>query len=61
MSDDKSPYCVVENAKRYQVQDAAGQVLVECRDPHSARHYAALLNQAYRYGYRAGYRARKQV
>ena len=33
---------------------------MECRDRHSADHYAVLLTDAYRVGFRAGFRAGKR-
>lgn len=38
------------------VLDAAGRVVVACADEPSAAQYATLLAEAYRRGYKAGYR-----
>ncbi len=60
-NDANGVYRIVQNDDEYRVQTGDGYVVVTCRDPHSAQHYASLLDQAYRVGYKAGYRARKKV
>ena len=57
--DDEPPYRVVPEADQFQVTDHDDHVIMTCRDNRSAEHYAALLTQAFRRGYRAGYRDSK--
>lgn len=55
------PYRVNPVAGRFEVQDESGRVIVVCHDESSATDYAVLLTEAYRRGYKAGYRqARKR-
>ena len=45
----------------WEVQDESGRVIMVCHDERSATDYAVLLNDAYRRGYKAGFRdARKK-
>jgi hypothetical protein len=44
----------------WEVQDESGRVVMACRDERSAIDYAVLLNEAYRRGYKAGYRDSKK-
>lgn len=55
-SESADPYQVSAREGRFQVVDASGRVVVVCRDQVSAVDYAVLLNEAYRRGYKAGYR-----
>lgn len=58
--DGSEPYRVKPAEGRFEVQDESRQVTAVCRDEHSAKDYAVLLNEAYRRGSKAGYRdARK--
>ncbi len=50
------PYGVESRADRFEVRDLSGRTLLVCRDRGSAAEYAVLLNEAYRRGFRAGYR-----
>ena len=53
------PYRVDAEGDLYGVFDAEGNVVCTCGDPLNAQQYAALLNQAFERGYKAGYRAAK--
>jgi hypothetical protein len=54
--DDNEPYRVEAADDLFKVVDAAGEVILSCGDEANAGQYAALLNQGYRRGYKAGYR-----
>jgi len=54
--DPQSAYTVHERDGRYQVRAASGRVIMVCNDESSAAHYVVLLNEAYRAGYKLGYR-----
>ena len=56
--DEEEPYHVAPDDKgaQYQVLDWEGGVVMVCGDEHSAGHYAALLNAAFRRGFKAGFR-----
>ena len=49
-------YTVQENNERYEVRTASGRAILVFTDAGSASHYAALLNEAHRAGYKQGYR-----
>ena len=49
-------YTVQENNDRYEVCAASGRIVLVFTDADSAAHYAALLNEAHRAGYKLGYR-----
>ena len=53
----RDPYQIVECDGRHEVRSGSGRVIVVCHDPGSARQYALMLNEAWRVGYKAGYRA----
>jgi hypothetical protein len=55
-----TPYQVSATPGRFEVQDESGRTLVVCRDESSATDYAVLLSEAYRRGYKAGYRQAKR-
>ena len=58
--DEKEPYRVEPHEGRFKVMDWEDGVVMICGDEPSAGHYAALMNQAYRRGFKAGIRkARK--
>lgn len=61
MNDDQETYRVVAKEQQYDVVSASDRVVMSCRDPRSANHYATLLNQAFRAGYKAGFRDAKQA
>ena len=54
------PYRVTQTDKKFSVEDDLGGVILSCGDRGSAEHYAALLNQAFRNGYRNGFRDAKR-
>ena len=54
--DEDKPYRVEQANGAFQVVDAAGAIVVASDDAANAGQYAALLNQAYLRGYKAGYR-----
>ena len=57
---DDRPYRVKALNDRFEVLDASDRVVVVSRDEGSANQYAVLFNEAFRRGYKAGYRdARK--
>lgn len=54
------PYHVEPDGEGFQVVNESGRQMVACANCDNAEHYAALLNQAYQHGYKAGYRAAKR-
>ena len=50
------PYRVESEGDGYRVVDREGNVVISSGSAANAEHYAALLNQAYRRGYKAGFR-----
>ena len=60
MTDDAAPYQVQSDANRFLVLDDAGRTILACGDAPSAAGYVVLLNEAYRRGYKAGYRHAKK-
>ena len=54
--DETEPYQVETSQGVFQVVDASAEVVLTCEDEANAGQYAALLTQAYRRGYKAGYR-----
>jgi hypothetical protein len=61
LDDDTKLYCVTQVQGRFEIQDDAERCIVVCRDERSATDYAVLLNEAYRRGFKAGYRQAKQL
>lgn len=59
MPADDQVYRCKEQDGSFAVLDPEGNVTLTVRDRHSAEHYAALLSEAYRRGFRAGRRAGK--
>lgn len=53
---EREPYHVEQDGETYLVVDGEGREVLSCRDACSAEHYLVLMNQAYRSGYRAGFR-----
>ncbi len=60
-NDELAAYRIEAHDGRYRLLDADNYVVLECTDETSARHYAELMNRAWRGGFRAGYRAGKQA
>ena len=54
--DSQIVYTVQENNDRYEVCTASGRIVLVFTDAGSAAHYATLLNEALRAGYKLGYR-----
>jgi hypothetical protein len=50
-------YHVESREGKFDVRSDSGRVVVTCRDRPNAEEYAALLNEAWKRGYKAGYRA----
>lgn len=53
-------YQVVARDDDFLVVDNTDRTIMQCRDIHSAQHYATLMNSAYRAGYKIGFRAGKE-
>ncbi len=60
-NDELVAYRIDAHEGRYRLLDVEGSTLLECQDETSARHYADLMNKAWRSGFRAGYRTGKQA
>ncbi len=56
----EAPFRPQAEQGRFRVVDAAGRVVLDCGDRASAEQYAALLNEAYRRGFKAGFRAARR-
>jgi hypothetical protein len=54
--DEQPAYRVEPGSGGFAVIEAAGSVQIFCRDVRNAEQYAALMNAAYRRGYKAGFR-----
>jgi hypothetical protein len=54
--DENSPYHVEPVGNGYAVVDHQDRAIVQCGTAANAEHYAALLNESYRRGYKAGFR-----
>ena len=59
--DEDLSYNVEQRDNVFAVVSPSGATIMDCRDQHSADHYAVLLTEAYRIGYRAGFREGKQA
>jgi len=59
-NDADPPYRTQPNVGQFDVMDETGRLVVACGDTANAEQYAALLNEAYRRGYKAGYRAARR-
>jgi hypothetical protein len=58
--DEREPYAVKSEDGRFSVVNWDGSVILVCGDAPSAEQYTALMNQAFRCGFKAGFRkARK--
>lgn len=55
--DPQSAYSVHERNTRFEICTTSGRVVMVCGDEGSAFHYASLLNEAHRAGYKLGYKA----
>ena len=54
--DQQSAYTVQERNARFEICAASGRTILVFDDEGSAAHYAALLTEAHRAGYKLGYR-----
>lgn len=54
--DESEPYTVQPEDGRFSVVDWEGNVILVCGDLPSADQYAALMKQAFRRGFKAGFR-----
>jgi len=54
--DPQLAYTVQQRNARFEVCTASGRTILVCGDEGSASHYASLLNEAHRAGYKLGYR-----
>ena len=59
LDNEKEPYRVDSREGRFEVVNEPGRVVMVCNEQGSATEYAVLLNEAYRQGYKAGYRDAK--
>jgi hypothetical protein len=55
-TDREKPYSIEVANGRVEVRAASGRVIMACADEASAAHYATLLNEAFRAGYKSGFR-----
>ncbi len=55
-ADPEKPYTIEAADGRFEVRAASGRVVMACADAASAAHYATLLNEAFRAGYKSGFR-----
>jgi hypothetical protein len=60
MDEIEPPYQVQSIESAIQVVDGSGRVVLNFGDRANAEQYAAMLNQAFERGFKAGYRAAKQ-
>jgi hypothetical protein len=60
MDDSEPPYQVRSAESLFQIADESGRVVLNSGDRANAEQYAALLNQAFKRGYKAGFRAAKR-
>jgi hypothetical protein len=60
MDEIESPYRAQSTESRGQVVDETEKVILDCGNLASAEQYAALLNQAFQRGFKAGFRAAKR-
>ena len=58
--DENLPYSVEPVGDRFKVVDWEGNVIISSGEAANAEQYAALLNQTYRRGYKAGFRNAKR-
>ncbi len=59
--EDRNPYPVAAGEGGHAVCSGSGRVIVVCRDEGSARQYAVMLHEAWRLGYKAGFRKGRQA
>ena len=59
--DEQDPYRVEQRGAQYQILDWEDAVVMTCNDAPSAGQYAALMNQAFRRGFKSGYRKARRA
>lgn len=59
MTDSNKAYHAQFADDQYLVQSTSGRVIMSCRDQSSAEHYAVLLCEAYKTGFKNGYQKAK--
>lgn len=59
--DEAVPYRINSHNSGWEVLDDSGRVVMKCRDERSATDYATLLIEAFRRGYKAGWRGKQQA
>lgn len=59
--DETVPYTVCAEAGRFTVLDWEGNVAMVCSDARSAEQYAVLMIQAFRRGYKVGFRTARKL
>jgi len=57
----ESPYRTRSTEMGFVVEGDESKLVLQCGDQQSAEQYVVLMNQAYRRGYKAGYRSARQV
>jgi hypothetical protein len=59
--EDAAPFRINPTKDFFEVVDDTGRRIIVCKDKLSADQYAALLNEAFRRGYKAGFRDAKRA
>lgn len=59
--DEQEPYRVEPDGVQFKVMDWEGGGVMVCGDDRSAAQYAALLNEAFRRGFKAGFRKARRA
>ncbi|HEV2456210.1 MAG TPA: hypothetical protein VGY98_18240 [Verrucomicrobiae bacterium] len=60
MNEPETPYQIMSLEGHFQVVDTSGRVMLDCSNRAGAEQYAAMLNQVYQQGFKAGFRAAKR-
>lgn len=60
MDEIEKPYRTQATGKHFRIIDETERVILDCGDQMSAEQYAALLNEAFGRGFKAGFRAAKR-
>lgn len=58
--DKEQAYSIGRDGVQIRVLDWEGNTVLVCGDERSAEHYAAMMNEAFRRGFKAGYRKAKR-
>ena len=59
--DETVPYTVHVEANQFTVMDWEGNVAMVCGDAQSAEQYAVMMSQAFRRGYKVGFRTARKI